>query len=116
MRRPAVRVLGWWVPRFIWRSTVTTPTETAPTGLSSIVEVVELQAHLHDKTARINAYLAAGWVLLATYTEGDLRIGQTQRYCLGWRRESGDVVHPGLPETEYTAFGASRPAGSGDTN
>ena len=78
-----------------------------PSELSSIAEVVELQAgptYLGGKTDHVNAYLSAGWALLATYTNGDMRTGQDQVYCLGWPRERGDVVRPAKAEDETRAF------------
>ena len=55
------------------------------------------------ETTELNAYLTAGWVLLATYTKGDVRTGQDQVYCLGWPKRLGDVLRPEVPLSKYRA-------------
>ncbi len=65
-----------------------------PVDLSDVVEVKEFRISSAD-TNGVNAYLQAGWVMIAAYTEGIAeRDGQDQVYALAWLRANGDPVHP----------------------
>jgi hypothetical protein len=67
--------------------------------LAQITEVAEIVAGtMLGDTAEINAYLKAGWILLATRTAGDARGGQQLLYAVGWSRELGEPQHPTVPD------------------
>jgi hypothetical protein len=64
------------------------------TTIAAVEEIrVESWNGLLDSTA-VNAYLAAGWVLLGTYTEKMEGYSDRQVYCLGWPRTLGEVTKP----------------------
>ena len=68
-------------------------------ALAQIAEVAEVLAGtMLGDTAEINAYLKAGWTLLATRTSGDARGGQQLVYSLGWSRDQGEPQHPTVPD------------------
>lgn len=66
-------------------------------SLGDIAEIRELSDFEH-----VNAYLTAGWRLIATHTTDfghPVERHQKTMYSLAWIRESGTALHPENPRT-----------------
>ena len=67
-------------------------TQPSLMGIGTVVEITSDETVMGLK--HLNACLAAGWRLIATFPVGVAEEGQYLRYSVGWPRDLGDAVHP----------------------